>query len=244
MAAAELTPPATSRLRGELQRGWLAAYGAVWAATLASALIVGAVGPMKTPVRNLLRLHLHASETPVPGLRHVVALAGHNLPIAAWPVLLGVAGAHRSQLGRRLADTVVVAAIAANILPAGAALGAYGPALLPYVLQLPLEWAGLALGSTAWLAQRDRTLTVREGLAILTITAVALLCAASIETFAVPHQQHAANLRGGRYGRSHDTPIEPITEELKHEASGHGRHSRRRQGESRRDSGMGWRAPR
>jgi hypothetical protein len=196
MAAAELTPPATSRRHGELQRVWLAAYGAIWAATLATALTIGAVDPVKTPVRNLLRLHLHASETPVPGLGHVVALAGHNLPIAAWPVLLGVTGAHRSPLGRRLADTVVVAAIAANILPVAAALGAYGPALLPYIPQLPLEWAGLALGSTAWLVQRDRALTVREGLAVLTITAVVLLCAASVETFAVPHQQHAANLRG------------------------------------------------
>jgi hypothetical protein len=198
MVAAELTPPATSRPRGEPQRVWLAAYGAIWTATLATALIVGAVGPMKTPVRNLLRLHLHAGETRAPRLGHVLALAGHNLPIAAWPVLLGVAGAHRSQLGRHLTDTVVVAAIAANILPVAAALGAYGPPLLPYVPQLPLEWAGLALGSTAWLVQRRRALTVREGLAVLTITAVALLCAASVETFAVPHQQHAANLRGGR----------------------------------------------
>jgi hypothetical protein len=196
MAAAELTPPATSRLRGELQRVWLAAYGAICAATLATAVTVGAVGPGKTPVRDLLRLHLHAGGTPPPRLGHVVALAGHNLPIAAWPVLLGVAGAHRSQLGRRLADTLAVAAIGANILPVAAALGVYGPALLPYVPQLPLEWAGLALGSTAWLVQRDRALTVREGLAVLTITAVALLCAASIETYAVPHQQHAANLRG------------------------------------------------
>jgi hypothetical protein len=196
MATAELTPPATGRLLGELRRVWLAAYGAVWAATLASALIVGAVGPVKAPVGNLLRLHLHASETPAPGLRHVVALAGHNLPIAAWPVLLGVAGAHRSQLGRRLADTAVVAAIGANILPVGGALGAYGPTLLPYVPQLPLEWAGLALGSTAWLVQRDRALTVRERLAVLTITAVLLLCAASVETFAAPHQQRAANPRG------------------------------------------------
>jgi hypothetical protein len=196
MAAAELTPPATSRPRGELRRVWLAAYAAIWAATLATALIVGAVDPVKTSVRNLLRLHLHASETLAPRLGHVVALAGHNLPIAAWPVLLGVAGAHRSQLGRRLADTVVVAAIAANILPVAAALGGYGPALLPYIPQLPLEWAGLALGSTAWLMQRDRALTVREGLAVLTTTAVALLWAATVETFAVPHQQYAANLRG------------------------------------------------
>jgi hypothetical protein len=196
MAAADLTPPATSRLHHELQRVWLAAYGAIWAATLAAALIVGAVGPIKAPVRTLLRLHLHAGETPAPRLGDVVALTGHNLPIAAWPLLVGVAGAHRSQLGRHLADMVVVAAIAANILPVAAALGAYGPALLPYVPQLPLEWAGLALGATAWLVQRDRALTVREGLAVLTITTVALLCAASVETFAVPHQHTVANLRG------------------------------------------------
>lgn len=195
MATAKLTRPARP-LYSEVRRVWLTAYGAIWSATLGTALIVGAVGPLRTPVRHLLDLRLHPSETPAPHLGHVIALAGHNLPIAAWPVLLGVAGANRSRLGRQVADTVLVTCVGVNILPVGAALGAYGPALLPYVPQLPLEWAGLAFGATAWLVQRDRALTVREGLAVLTITAVVLLCAASIETFAVPHQQRAANPRG------------------------------------------------
>ena len=70
----------------------------------------------------------------------------------------------------------------------GAALGAYGARLLPYIPQLPIEWAGLALGASAWLLQRRRALTVPEGLALLALTVCVLLCAAVIETVAVPHR--------------------------------------------------------
>jgi hypothetical protein len=105
-------------------------------------------------VRRLLGLRLVASVNPPPDLSRVMALTAHNLPIAAWPILLGVLGAHRHRLTIRIADTVLLGTLTANVLPVGAALGAYGTALLPYVPQLPAEWAGLALGSGAWLVQR------------------------------------------------------------------------------------------
>ena len=59
-------------------------------------------------------------------------------------------------------------------------------ALLPYIPQLPLEWAGLALGVGAWLLQRRPALTGREGLALLALTACVAARAAVIETVAVP----------------------------------------------------------
>ena len=85
-------------------------------------------------------------------------LAAHNIPIVAWPLLLGVLGAHRHRLARQ-SPTASAGVLIANTLPVGAALGAYGAALLPYLPQLPLEWAGLALGASAWLVQRRRALT-------------------------------------------------------------------------------------
>jgi hypothetical protein len=123
-----------------------------------------------------------------------LSLAVHNLPIAAWPLLLGVVGAHHSHIGRGVADSLLAGCLAVNVLPVGAALGAYGPALLPYIPQLPLEWAALAAGASAWLLQRHRTLTVREGLALLALTSCMLLPAAVLETYAVPHEGHAAAL--------------------------------------------------
>ena len=70
----------------------------------------------------------------------------------------------------------------------GAALGAYGAPLLPYLPQLPVEWGGLALGVSAWLVQRRRALTVAEGLGLLVLIAGVLLCSGALETVAVPHR--------------------------------------------------------
>jgi hypothetical protein len=172
-----------------LTRMWLRAYAGVWLATLAPTALVVLVGrPLALPARRLLGLTLSAQRNPPPHIGHVLALAAHNIPIAAWPLLLGVLGAHRHRLARHVADGVLLACIIANTLPVGAALGAYGTAVLPYIPQLPLEWAGLALGASAWLIQRRRALTVSEGLALLALIVGLLLCAAVVETVTVPHR--------------------------------------------------------
>jgi hypothetical protein len=168
---------------------WLRAYGAIWAATLASTALVALSGTgARAWVSQLLGLRLDAGRNPAPSVAHVLALVAHNVPIAAWPLLLGVVGAHRHRLGRRVADTLLVACMIVNVLPVGAALGAYGLPLLPYLPQLPLEWAGLALGASAWLAQRKRALALSESLAVLAVLAVVLLAAGVLETVAVPHR--------------------------------------------------------
>ncbi len=192
MAAPELSLPARRRPRlpGGLGGAWLRAYGAIWIATLACAAIVAALGaPMTVPAHRLLALRLSASVNPPPALAHVLALWGHNVPIAAWPLLLGVLGAQRHSPPRRVADIAVLASLAANVLAVGLALGAYGPRLLPYLPQLPLEWAGLALGASAWLTSRRRALRLKEALTVLLLLTAALAGAATLETLAVPHRQ-------------------------------------------------------
>jgi hypothetical protein len=103
-------------------------------------------------------------------------------------VLLGVVGAHRNPVARKAADLLVGACMIVNVGVVGSALGAYGLALLPYVPQLPLEWAGLALGVGSWLLQRRQALTGREGALCVAVIACALLAAAVLETVAVPHR--------------------------------------------------------
>jgi hypothetical protein len=193
MVARELSasPERTGRrwLPAGLPAAWLHAYAAVWIATLVPAGLVALAGPaLALPVRHLLGLALTAQRNPPPHIGHVLALAVHNIPIAAWPLLLGLVGAHRHRLATHLADGVLLTCIILNTLPVGAALGAYGTAVLPYLPQLPLEWGGLALGASAWLAQRQRTLSVPEGLGLLALIAGVLLCAATLETVAVPHR--------------------------------------------------------
>jgi hypothetical protein len=193
MAATELThrePQSTRRwLPCGITHAWLEVYAAVWLATLAPAALVAIVGhPLVLTVRRWLGLVLSARENAPPTVEHVLMLAAHNIPIASWPLLLGVLGAHRSRPGRWFADGVGIVSMIANTLPVGAAFGAYGTALLAYVPQLPLEWAALALGVSGWLIQRRRALTVSAGLGVFALVAVALVGAAVLETFAVPHQ--------------------------------------------------------
>lgn len=190
MVAAELRPPARTRrcrLPAGLAKTWLCAYAGIWTLTLVFAVGVG-VGTVgvRASVRHLLGLTLEPD--PAPRLGHVLDLAAHNIPIVGWPLLLGVMGAHRSRLGRSIADTAVAACVFANMLPVGAALGAYGTVLLPYVPQLPLEWGGLALGACGWLAQRREALSLREALGLFALIVGVLVCAAVVETIAVAHR--------------------------------------------------------
>jgi hypothetical protein len=193
MAATELSPPFREGARRWLPAGlparWLHAYAAIWIATLAPAAIVALVGqPLVLPVHHWLALALMARLNPSPEVGYVLALAAHNIPIASWPLLLGVLGAHRHRLATHIADGVLLACIIVNTLPVGAALGAYGGAVLPYLPHLPVEWGGLALGASAWLAQRRQALTVSEGIGLFVLSAGVLVCAAVIETVAVPHR--------------------------------------------------------
>jgi hypothetical protein len=170
-------------------RAWLRTYAAIWTMTLGIAVVV-AIGAarLRTPVRHLLGARLDPRLNAPPNAGHVLALAAHNLPIVAWPVLLGVVGAHRNPVARKAADLLVGACMIVNVGVVGSALGAYGLALLPYVPQLPLEWAGLALGVGSWLLQRRQALTGREGALCVAVIACALLAAAVLETVAVPHR--------------------------------------------------------
>lgn len=194
MAAPELT--VWPRWRAVARSGacgisaaWLYAYATLWTCTLATAGAVAVLGrPLSSATRQLLGLTLTPSQTAPPHLSHVLALAAHNIPIAAWPLLLGVAGVGRHRLAVRAADGVLVACMLANTVPVGAAIGAYGSAVIAYVPQLPAEWAGLAIGYGSWLVERRRPVGSRERLQWLTLIAATLLLAAGLETVTVPHR--------------------------------------------------------
>src|ERR1700726_3764029 len=129
MATAELTRAARGwRLPIGLRSAWLRAYAVIWTATLVDAVLVSLLTTTaKTPVRHLLG-HCICDPTRRPRAAVFLHLVAHNVPIASWPVLLGVLGAHRHPRGRKLADAVLLGCIFANTLPMGAALGAYGAA--------------------------------------------------------------------------------------------------------------------
>lgn len=131
-----------------------------------------------------------------PELRHWFAFAPGPRPagiacaLAVWAANLRVLGflllaalAARERRLRPALDAVVTLVVGANVGLAGGALGAYGPGLLPSLAHVPLEWAGLAGGLTAYLhARTQRVLPAR--LARLGAGAAALLAlGASVEVW-------------------------------------------------------------
>jgi hypothetical protein len=164
---------------------WIRTYTWVWLQTAVFAAGGSALGD---PTRHSLNLTLSARTNPPPSVGRALELVAHNLPVAAWPLLLGVAGAHRHRLTRTLGDCALLASITLNTLLVGVAIGAYGPRLAPYVPQLPVEWAALALGAASWLAHRHSPPTVPGGLRRLALIALLLVISAALETVVAPHR--------------------------------------------------------
>jgi hypothetical protein len=147
----------------------LRCYAALWAVTLAAGALVATVPGAAGSARGRLALELAGG-----GARSIAtfsALALDNALVCGWPALLRLLG-----LWELPAVSVLVgASLALNAGVVGAALGAYGPPLVPYVVQLPIEWLALALGAAAWFG------AVRSGWFVL-----AVLAAAALETWATP----------------------------------------------------------
>ncbi len=189
MATAELRPPACRWLPHHLGRVWLRAYCVVWALTLVVAAVVGiAGGDVRALAVSVIGAHLTPGGNPPARLSPILLLAAHNLPVVAWPLLLGVERAHAHPLSRSSADLLVIASVIANVVPVGAAIGAYGSALVAYIPQLPVEWAAVALGASAWMVQRRRPVTAREGAAMFVLLGGVVVCAAAMEVCLVPHR--------------------------------------------------------
>jgi hypothetical protein len=60
--------------------------------------------------------------------------------------------------------------------------------LIPYLPQLPLEWAALTIATSAWLNARHGETRPRELAVLSATTAVLLIGAASLETWCTPHR--------------------------------------------------------
>jgi hypothetical protein len=158
--------------------------------TVAGAAVIGVT--LAAGLVSVLDPTIAGSTPPHPSLSGSLsdwlAITAENLRVLAAPFLLWPLGADKSRLGRRAGDVVVLAVIAVNAIPVGIAFGRWQGRLIPYVPQLPLEWAALILAVSAWLTIRTTTAT-RPQIAVLGAgTAVLVLAAAALETWATPHR--------------------------------------------------------
>jgi hypothetical protein len=167
--------------RTGLAAATLESYGLLWLGTLLAAILAI---PIAGDLRGVFGFRLTLAPAGTASMAALIAV--NNVREAAVPLLFAVLEVGRRRWLVIVGDVVVSATLAANVALGGLALGAYGPGLLRYLPQWPLEWGGLALGLAGWRRARRRQRDPCE-LALLAIGAAMLLClAALIETYAVP----------------------------------------------------------
>ena len=116
------------------------------------------------------------------GLAVVVAVFAHNACAALWPLALIALRLHVVRGVQQAVTGLVFASLLVNGTFVGLALSAYGWRLVPLILQLPVEWLGLALPAAAWIsACGRRPLAVA---AVITSASMTLALAAVIEVYA------------------------------------------------------------
>ena len=147
-----------------------------------SALLVAALPGAPTAVRATLAFRLQPQ---VVTLADAVSLAATNAK-AAGLVLLGALAA-RDRVTRTVFDVLLTVLLAGNMAIIGAALGAYGPQLLPWLVHLPLELAALAVPAAAYVCARSARLRPCRLLATTALTVALLAVAALVETYLTPH---------------------------------------------------------
>jgi hypothetical protein len=183
------TPPTltadVTRERG-LPTTFTGVYLVLWALTLASALVFGLFpfdAIANVWVGSRLQLEPHAFPTPGGALATCV----HNVIVAGWPLLFVALRLHRDGWQRDFGTALLKAFLIVNATLVGAASAAGGERLLPYVIQLPVEWAAVALSAAGWLVACKRGIHTNR-LALITAAFVVLASVAAVlETYAVPH---------------------------------------------------------
>jgi hypothetical protein len=163
-------------------------YAALWTVLVGAAALCVVVPGARGFVRAELALSLDGSGTRSAGM--VAAIALHNVCIALWPAGPALLGLGHDRVTRRIVDVLLYASLIANGAIVGIALGACGPRLFPFVIQVPAEWLGLAAGAACWrAAARDPTVGRRaRGCApVAALATAAILVAAVLEVYATPH---------------------------------------------------------
>jgi hypothetical protein len=162
-------------------RSLLAATGLVIALTVLGALL-SAIAPA-------LAGHTRPHPTLTGSLGDAIGILQNNVRVLAAPFLLRLLKFPSSRLGRRAGDFLILMLAAGSAIPVGLELGRWRTELLPYVPQLPLEWAALAVAISAWLTARHDHACPHRLAVLATATALLLAGAASIEAWCTPHRQ-------------------------------------------------------
>jgi hypothetical protein len=160
----------------------------------AALLVVGLTG---TGIAIGAIAHGLAGDTPPhPTLTGTVGEAAgilvNNGRVLIAPFALWALGFPTGRATRRIGDLIVFGLAALNTLDVGIELGRWGLRLVPYVPQLPLEWAALTVATAAWLEARTAMTTRPHMLRLALVVAALLIVAAAMETWCTPHVRSVA----------------------------------------------------
>lgn len=163
----------------------LLAAGWWFGGLLVVAATVAAVPGLAAAAQSLVPLAL----APRPGSAQAAAythVALTNLRLLLCSALLALAARRCGPRGRRALAAALAAAVAANVMQVGAAIGGYGTRLAAYLPHLPLEWlAACCATALCLLALRDR-LSRRAALGLLGAGTALVLAAAAVEIWLTP----------------------------------------------------------
>jgi hypothetical protein len=181
-----IPPVNSSKLAQQLAFG----YAAGWATVLATACTCALIPSARALAHDALALNLHARirPAPAPTLGAFSSLLLTNVRATAWPLVPVALRAEQSCTLRRIVHGAVLISLGANVLPVGAALGVYRFRVTLYLPHLPLELYAITAGASSWLlVARGRHKNAHLAAVGISIGA-ALLGAAFLETWAVPHR--------------------------------------------------------
>jgi hypothetical protein len=169
------------RRQPRLAHAAVESYVLLWLGTLLAAIVAI---PVAGEVRSFMGLRLTTAPSGSAGM--AALLATNNLRVAAVPLLLAALSNGRRRWLPIVGDLVVSASLTVNVALGGKALGAYGPRLVAYLPQWPLEWGGLALALTGWRRARRGRRDACELLLLAIGASMLISFAALLETYAVP----------------------------------------------------------
>jgi len=147
----------------------------------AAGLAVGGIDP-----RLAARTAPHPALTG--SLSDALGILQNNLRVLAAPYLLGILGFPRHRVARRAGDLLVLALAAGSTVPVGIELARWRGRLLPYLPQLPVEWAALTVSVSAWLLIRTMSARYRQIVMRAAVSVALLAVAAGLETWCTPRR--------------------------------------------------------
>ena len=122
---------------------------------------------------------------------------GSSSPRSCWPCCVSTAAKTRT-----LGDLLIAGLTAASTINVGVELGRWQGQLLPYIPQLPIELAALAVGVAAWLVIRAEDRPGRMLVALAGACVALVVTAGAVETWWTPHRQTTTATTATDHSRS------------------------------------------